>query len=56
MAAAAVLLCAGAPTRTSCVPQINLLPVVEAKGSKVVGILTRHDILRGIYAQPNPLL
>jgi CBS domain-containing protein len=34
---------------------VNLLPVVEAGGS-VVGIVTRHDILRGIYASKNPLL
>ncbi|WIA30966.1 hypothetical protein OEZ86_001014 [Tetradesmus obliquus] len=34
---------------------VNLLPVVEA-GSKVVGIVTRHDILRGIYASKSPLL
>jgi CBS domain-containing protein len=35
--------------------QVNLLPVVEKDGS-VVGIVTRHDILRGIYASKNPLL
>lgn len=35
--------------------QVNLLPVVEADGS-VVGVVTRHDILRGIYASKNPLL
>lgn len=43
---------------TVCVPacpQVNLLPVVEEDGS-VVGIVTRHDILRGIYASKNPLL
>jgi CBS domain-containing protein len=34
---------------------VNLLPVVEASGS-VVGIVTRHDILRGLYASDNPLL
>lgn len=34
---------------------VNLLPVVEKDGS-VVGIVTRHDILRGIYASKNPLL
>lgn len=34
---------------------VNLLPVVEEDGS-VVGIVTRHDILRGIYASKNPLL
>jgi CBS domain-containing protein len=41
-----------------CLPaclQVNLLPVVEEDGS-VVGIVTRHDILRGIYASKNPLL
>jgi CBS domain-containing protein len=35
--------------------QVNLLPVVEAE-KKVVGIVTRHDILRGIYASKSPLL
>lgn len=35
--------------------QVNLLPVVDAAGA-VVGIVTRHDILRGIYASKNPLL
>lgn len=34
---------------------VNLLPVVEADNS-VVGVVTRHDILRGIYASKNPLL
>lgn len=34
---------------------VNLLPVVEASGN-VVGIVTRHDILRGLYASDNPLL
>lgn len=35
---------------------INLLPVVEGPGRTVVGILTRHDILRGMYASKSPLL
>lgn len=34
--------------------QINMLPVVE--GGKVVGVLTRHDVLRGIYASKSPFL
>lgn len=34
---------------------VNLLPVVEAD-MKVVGVVTRHDVLRGIYASKNPLL
>jgi CBS domain-containing protein len=34
---------------------VNLLPVVES-GNKVVGIVTRHDILRGIYASKSPFL
>lgn len=38
-----------------CVVQVNLLPVVE-EGGNVVGIVTRHDILRGLYASKNPLL
>lgn len=36
-------------------PQVNLLPVVES-GNKVVGVVTRHDILRGIYASKSPFL
>lgn len=35
---------------------INLLPVVEGSEARVVGIVTRHDVLRGIYASENPLL
>jgi CBS domain-containing protein len=38
-----------------CCVQVNLLPVVES-GNKVVGIVTRHDILRGIYASKSPFL
>lgn len=34
---------------------INLLPVQEADGV-VVGVITRHDILRGIYASNNAFL
>lgn len=34
---------------------VNLLPVVESDG-KVVGVVTRHDILRGIYASKSPFL
>lgn len=34
--------------------QVNLLPV-ESDG-KVVGVITRHDILRGIYASKSPFL
>jgi CBS domain-containing protein len=34
--------------------QVNLLPV-EQEG-QVVGVLTRHDVLRGIYASKSPFL
>lgn len=34
---------------------VNLLPVVES-GNKVVGVVTRHDILRGVYASKSPFL
>lgn len=34
--------------------KVNRLPVVE--NGKVVGVLTRHDVLRGMYAAHNPLL
>lgn len=37
------------------VDQVNLLPVVEEE-SQVVGVVTRHDILRGIYASKSPFL
>lgn len=33
---------------------INLLPVQE--GGKVVGICTRHDVLRGLYSSHSPFL
>jgi tRNA nucleotidyltransferase (CCA-adding enzyme) len=33
---------------------INLLPVTE--GQRVVGVLTRHDVLRGLYASQSPFL
>lgn len=29
---------------------VNMLPVVEEAGGRVVGALTRHDVLRGLYA------
>lgn len=29
---------------------VNLLPVIESPGKQVVGVITRHDVLRGIYA------
>lgn len=32
----------------------NLLPVTE--GGRVVGIVTRHDVLRGMYASHSPFL
>lgn len=35
--------------------QVNLLPVVDDDNT-VVGVVTRHDILRGIYASKSPLL
>lgn len=36
---------------------VNLLPVLDSgKGGAVVGVVTRHDILRGIYASKSPLL
>eukprot|EP00775_Hariotina_reticulata_P009937 gene9937-10092_t len=34
---------------------VNLLPVVEDE-NQVVGVVTRHDILRGIYASKSPFL
>jgi hypothetical protein len=33
---------------------INLLPVTEA--GRVVGIVTRHDVLRGLYSSHSPFL
>lgn len=33
---------------------INLLPVQEA--GRVVGVCTRHDVLRGLYASHSPFL
>jgi CBS domain-containing protein len=33
---------------------INSLPVVE--GTKVVGVVTRHDVLRALIATHSPLL
>jgi CBS domain-containing protein len=35
--------------------RVNMLPVVDGEG-RVVGTLTRHDVLRGLYATQNPLL
>lgn len=35
--------------------RVNMLPVVDG-GGRVVGTLTRHDVLRGLYATQNPLL
>ena len=36
---------------------VNMLPVVDSQGTqRVVGALTRHDVLRGLYATGNPLL
>ena len=32
----------------------NLLPVAE--GGRVVGVVTRHDVLRGMYASHSPFL
>lgn len=34
--------------------QVNLLPVEQ--DGQVVGVLTRHDVLRGIYASKSPFL
>lgn len=33
---------------------VNLLPVAE--GGRVVGVVTRHDVLRGLYASHSPFL
>ena len=33
---------------------VNLLPVAEA--GRVVGVVTRHDVLRGLYASESPFL
>jgi CBS domain-containing protein len=33
---------------------VNLLPVAE--GGRVVGVCTRHDVLRGLYASQSPFL
>jgi CBS domain-containing protein len=35
--------------------KVNMLPVVDGQG-KVLGALTRHDVLRGLYATRNPML
>jgi len=35
--------------------RVNMLPVVDG-GGQVVGTLTRHDVLRGLYATQNPML
>lgn len=40
--------------RTMLHHDFNLLPVTE--GGKVVGVVTRHDVLRGLYASQSPFL
>lgn len=40
--------------RTMLHHDINLLPVAE--GGRVVGVVTRHDVLRGLYASHSPYL
>lgn len=35
--------------------KVNRLPVVDSAG-KVVGVITRHDVLRGMVASQSPLL
>jgi CBS domain-containing protein len=36
---------------------VNLLPVCEGgEGGKVIGVVTRHDVMRALYASGSPFL
>ncbi len=38
-----------------CVSQVHMLPVVDNDG-RVVGVVSQHDVLRGMVSEQTPLL
>ena len=47
-------LCVNQAAKLMLHKKVNRLPVVD--GGKVVGVLTRHDILRGMISSHSPFL